>query len=202
MYFEHRWRTPSQLARAGFNYNLHKVYPGQGFGVIPGSRDEAPPGVNVPSRQEYVDRADYGMMSGYWNNQSNSNLQRLMRREEDYATCGAYLLSYYCHNVAESQISDEIRRDEEGLSPDQIPQVHTSSEYFARAQIAAAALGGCAAFDQARDNWNANRGNNLLKRRTASLPVKRRRVPRSKTPSIKPKKPIPRPDPPSRLQNQ
>jgi hypothetical protein len=146
-YFNQRWRTPSQLAQAGFVYNLQTVYPDQGFGV--------------PSRRGYEDRKDYGKMSGHWNKNGYSDLPTLMRLEQHYEICGAHLLNLFCKQVLPMQLSIDINQAKGGFSPSQLPPMHTITEYNTRASIGLNAMGGCAAFDQAIANWSANRGSNL-----------------------------------------
>jgi|GEM_PF-814126 hypothetical protein len=147
-YFKARWRTPSQLAQAGFNYNLHRVYPGQGFGVNSGT----------------TDRADYGMMSGYWNKKGDSYLDKLMRILEHYEICGAYLLDMYCNGTWPIRLITDVETYKGNFSSSECSQLPTIEEFTTRAQMGIAALGGCAAFNEALANWNANLGSNLLKR--------------------------------------
>jgi hypothetical protein len=147
-YFDQRWRTPSQLAQAGFVYNLQTVYPDQGFGMS--------------SRGVYEDRKDYGKMSGYWNKNGSSDLSALMRLEQHYEICGAFLLDLFCSQILPAQLSIDINQWKGGFSQSQLPPMHTINEYNTRAGIGVNTLGGCAAFNQAIMNWNNNRGSNLM----------------------------------------
>jgi hypothetical protein len=137
------------LTKAGFAYKLERIHPPKGFGAN--------------SAGVYEDRADYGMMIGYWKNRGGSHLESLFRLEQDYAFCGQTLLMLSCKNILEAQLASNIKSYKGALSEREIPALHTLKEYDERAKAWLKAVGGCAKYEEMMKQWENNRGKNLLR---------------------------------------
>ncbi len=148
MYFDQRWVSPSTLIKAGFAYKLERVYPEKGFGKS--------------SAHEYEDRGDYGLMIGYWRNKGGSKLEEIFRLSQDYALCGETLMMLSCKNILIPQLRSNIKAWKGPSSDGELHMLRPVKDYDERAKAWLNAVGGCRKFQDLYQQWQKNRGNNLL----------------------------------------
>ncbi len=147
-YFDELWATPQALAKAGFQYRLQKVLPNKGQGV--------------PSRGNYEDRLDYGMMSGQWKKRGTSDLPSILQLNNDYALCGEGLLDLAARGSLEAQLAVNFTTWKGDYTDAEVPQLHTIKEYADRAAAGIKALGGADKFQRMARDRDAHRGQNVL----------------------------------------
>ena len=148
-YFDEHWVTPQTLAKAGFVYHLERVIPGRGYGQ--------------PSRGEYEDRTDYGMMCGYWKKQGTSDLPELFLLSHDYALCGDPLLQLACRRGSiNAQLTSNINAYKGDFADNDLPLLRPVIDYVERADAALKTLGGPEKFQLLSKEAKANQGKNLL----------------------------------------
>lgn len=87
----------------------------------------------------------------------------LLRLELQYSLCGQYLLNLHCDNVLSQQLSIDIDQARGGYALTQLRWLHSIAEYQSRAALGIQALGGCPTFNQACNDWQSQRGSNLMR---------------------------------------
>ncbi|MGA2497648.1 MAG: hypothetical protein ABSH20_07890 [Tepidisphaeraceae bacterium] len=147
-YFDELWATPQALAKAGFQYRLQKVLPNKGQGV--------------PSRGNYEDRLDYGMMSGQWKKKGTSDLPSILQLNNDYVLCGEGLLDLAARGSLEAQLAANFQVWKGGFTDAEVPQLRPIKDYADRAAAGLKAIGGGDKFEKIAKDRDAHRGQNLL----------------------------------------
>ncbi len=140
-YFYQHWQTPYELKQWGFIYDLHKVYPGIGFGL--------------KSSATYEDYANYGYFGGYWlmsdrqttaykktndttTYSSDTNGKWIL--ENQYQLCSYRLVKYVCDSYYSysgksglQSIVDPIL-NQGNITSLNLPTNRTANDYWNRAK--------------------------------------------------------------------
>lgn len=160
-YFDEHWATPAAIRKAGFDYRLQRVIPGQG--------------IAHNSRGKSEDRFDCGTCLGAWKKNGESRLDDLFQLSHDCALCGSPVLEDAVRGVKPGQAGDSrirdlltrrleylIKLDLGGFTEEQAPLAHTIRESSDQVLACITALGGPEKIKELIAETKARRGNNLL----------------------------------------
>lgn len=149
LYFDEVWKTPAEWAKMGFDYNLIRVFPNQGYGHNSGGPTE--------------DRDEFGMMSGHWTAMGRAHQDELLDWIEDYNLCGFPLINLAKNQIVQPQLTTDFQDERGNLKPTDAPRMPSLAEFDARATQGLKAIGGAARFDALTKTLEAQRGSDLLK---------------------------------------
>lgn len=167
VYFESYWPTSNQIRAWGFEYNPHRVFPGNAFGAN--------------DRGIYEDYPTFGVIGGNWlisdraeqlyakppadqaewdqYKQMVGDLQRQWALENYYHLGSHDLVKHACdpswgQTYLNNMVDQHQTGNRTGLTP---PVTRTKADYWQRAQDAVQAHGGCSAIDSAYNQWQQGR---------------------------------------------
>jgi hypothetical protein len=149
LYFDTCWLSPADWAKAGFVYDIQRVYPNKGVG-----HDST-----VPNEQRY----DYGLTDGQWKGTGKAHLDRMFEWYQDYVLCGAPLLDLAAKKVVTGQLQADLPGWQGSLKASDLPKMPSWDEFEKRAAAGLKAVGGPSRLAQLEKQAEAQRGNNLLK---------------------------------------
>ena len=160
-YFDERWVTPAAIRKAGFDYRLQRVIPGQGYAHH--------------SRGKSEDRFDYGTCMGSWKKSGESRLDDLLQLSHDCVLCGKPVLEDAVRGIKPGQSDDSrirelltrrldylIKLDLGDFTEEQVPLARTVRDSADHIIACIKALGGPEKINEIIAESKARRGNNLL----------------------------------------
>ncbi|HVS69847.1 MAG TPA: hypothetical protein VHQ47_01175 [Phycisphaerae bacterium] len=147
-YAEQTWLAPAQWKKAGFAYELARVFPGKGFG------HDSPKDEN---------RYDLGYTDGAWRGMGKGDISTMFDWAQDYALCGYPLLDLAGRQVVTAQLQIDFKDAQKNLSSGQLPKMPTMAEFESRAAAGLKAVGGEAGLTKRQKAMEAARGKEVLK---------------------------------------